>query len=63
MAISDNNSYRAGEDKPIETYKAKSRKSKSHFRHSKNIIEFLGLNDQAKKSVGLGFASCLACWY
>ena len=49
--------YRAGEEKPIERYKARI----GHFRIAlcllpalkKNLIDFLGLNDQAKKS-GLG---------
>ena len=49
--------YQAGEEKPIERYKARI----GHFRialcllpaFKKNLIDFLGLNDQAKKS-GLG---------
>ena len=48
--------YRAGEEKPIERYKtrvkvAEENKLFSSFR--KNIIEFLGLNEQAQK-FGLG---------
>ena len=49
--------YRAGEEKPIERYKARIQIKEEH--HSiytafkRNMIDFLGLNDQAKK-FGLG---------
>ena len=48
--------YRAGEEKPIERYKARIKIGEEHRSISafkKNLIDFLGLNDQAKK-FGLG---------
>ena len=48
--------YRAGEEKPKERYKTrvKVRKRLNYFRrYKRNIIEFLGLNEQAQK-FGLG---------
>ena len=48
--------YRAGEEKPIERYKTRIKIGEEHRSISafkKNRIDFLGLNDQAKK-FGLG---------
>ena len=48
--------YRAGEEKPIERYKTRvevAEENKLFSLFQKNIIEFLGLNEQAKK-FGLG---------
>ena len=45
--------YRAGEEKPIERYKARIKIGEEHRSISafkKNLIDFLGLNDQAKFS-------------
>ena len=49
--------YRAGEEKPIERYKARIKIGEEHRSISafkKNLIDFLGLNDQAAKKFGLG---------
>ena len=43
---------RAGEEKPIERYKTRHKVQEEHRSFSafrKNVIDFLGLNDQAKK--------------
>ena len=48
--------YRAGEEKPIERYKTRvkvAEENKLFSSFQKNIIEFLGLNEQAQK-FGLG---------
>ena len=48
--------YRAGEEKPIERYKTRvkvAEENKLFLPFQKNIIEFLGLNEQAQK-FGLG---------
>ena len=52
--------YRAGEEKLIERYKTRvkvAEENKLFSLFQKNIIEFLGLNEQAQK-FGLG-SSCL----
>ena len=44
--------YRAGEEKPIERYKTRVKvveENKLFSSFQKNIIEFLGLNEQAQK--------------
>ena len=44
--------YRAGEEKPIERYKTRLKVQEEHRSFSafrKNVIDFLGLNEQAKK--------------
>ena len=44
--------YRAGEEKPIERYKTRvkvAEEDKLFSSFQKNIIEFLGLNEQAQK--------------
>ena len=49
-------SYGAGEEKPVERYKAKIKIGEEHRSISaikRNLTDFLGLNDQAKK-FGLG---------
>ena len=51
--------YRSGEEKPVERYKTRVKVTEEHkllssFR--KNVIEFLGINEQAQK-FGLGFYS------
>lgn len=48
--------YRAGEEKPIERYKTRvkvAEENKLFSSFQRNIIEFLGLNEQAQK-FGLG---------
>ena len=43
---------RAGEEKPIERYKTSLKVQEEHHSFSafrKNVIDFLGLNEQAKK--------------
>ena len=49
--------YRSGEEKPVERYKTRVKVTEEHkllssFR--KNVIEFLGINEQAQK-FGLGY--------
>ena len=44
--------YRTGEERPIERYKARLKVQKEHRKVStfkKNVIDFLGLNEQARK--------------
>ena len=48
--------YRTGEERPIERYKARLKVQEEHRKVStfkKNVIDFLGLNEQARK-FGLG---------
>ena len=49
--------YRAGEEKPLVRYKTRvkvAEENKLFSLFQKNIIEFLGLNEQAQKFGGLG---------
>ena len=46
------NFYHTGEEKPIERYKARidiEEQHRSFLTFRKNVIDFLGLNDKAKK--------------
>ena len=50
--------YRTGEERPIERYKARLKVQEEHrtlstLKKKKNVIDFLGLNEQARK-FGLG---------